>query len=448
MDEQSDLGTPIEDVNQHTDADHAANQPVSLVPFGQEPWRPEVHFSPSRMWMNDPNGMIYHNGLYHLFFQHHPNSMIWGPMHWGHATSRDLLHWEEHEIALRPDHNGTIFSGCCVNDRQNSSGLFDGPSDSNLVAVFSYDNQTQGLAISTDGGFTWSHFSGNPILPAVKPDFRDPKVIWHEPTGRWVMAISAVRECYFYTSDNLIEWNFASAFSGGCTTGIWEVPDLFPLKAPDGTTRWVLLMSINDGAPGGGSGVEYFVGDFDGQVFTWDERQGTKWLDYGPDNYAGTTWFNEPDDDVLYIGWMSNWPYANQMPTDPWRGSMTLPRKLALFDNGEGLELGGFPKAWLSASNRVDIVDLRLTREQGSSQVLDLAFLGSQTGHRLLVNFATRTLWLERPQALPSMFKRAKMDLTSNVEVSIRIIYDNGVIELFDTNSGRAISQISFGISK
>ena len=438
--------TPIVDVNNHSAADHAANQPQSQWPVGQEPWRPSAHFTPKRMWMNDPNGMIYHDGLYHLFYQFHPDSMIWGPMHWGHATSRDLLSWEHHDVALYPDEHGTMFSGCCVNDRHNSSGLFAGPGTSNLTAIFSYDNQSLGLATSVDGGLTWQHYRGNPIMPAVKEDFRDPKVFWHAPTQKWVMAISAHRECYFYTSPNLIDWTFASAFSGGCTVGVWEVPDLFQLTDPQGSTHWVLLMSVNDGALAGGSGIQYFIGNFDGVKFHWDASQGARWLDFGPDNYAGSTWFDEPDNDKLYIGWMSNWPYANKVPTDPWRGCLTLPRKLQLFDNGQGLEVGGFPKVWPTANgDTLQVLELSFSADDGLRQSHELLIKGQPTGHVLTVDFEEQTLVLDRPQALRSMFKDARMPLGPQRDLRFKLIFDNGVIELFDLQTGRCISQVSFG---
>ena len=442
-----DEATPVADVNQHTAEDHAANQPKSAVRLGEEPWRPRVHFTPKRMWMNDPNGMIFHDGRYHLFYQYHPDSMIWGPMHWGHATSRDLLTWEHHEIALRPDEHGTMFSGCCVNDRLNTCGLFAGPGDNNLVALFSHNLQTQGLATSTDGGFTWTHYTGNPIMPAVNDNFRDPKVLWHAPSACWVMVISAHRECHFYTSENLIDWAFASAFSGGCTVGVLEVPDLFQLPGPSGALHWVLLMSVNDGAPAGGCGIEYFIGDFDGTTFHWDEGEGIKWLDFGPDNYAGTTWADEPDGDKLYIGWMSNWPYANKVPTDPWRGCMTLPRRLALFDNGEGLELGGFPKVWPNDDEAKGLVtlDLHFDPSQARQHSLPLAVQGTETGHMLNVDFDAGECRLSRPQALRSMFKTAAMPIPSDRSLHLRLVYDNGVVEGFDMATGRGISQVSFG---
>ena len=435
----------VEDSKPHTAKDHADNQPKSNFELGKEPGRPQAHFTPKRMWMNDPNGMIYMNGCHHLFYQFHPDSMIWGPMHWGHATSRDLLTWENHNISLYPDKHGTIFSGCCVIDKENTSKLFDSSGENNLVAVYSYDTQLQGLATSIDNGMTWVKFEGNPILPAIKKNFRDPKVIWHALTGNWVMAISAERECQFYTSKNLIDWTFASSFSAGCKEGIWEVPDLFELYDINGNPKWVLIISISKGSPAGGSGIQYFVGDFDGKNFHWEETIGTKWLDYGPDNYAGSTWFNEPDNDKLYIGWMSNWTYANNVPTDPWRGSMTLPRKLQLFDNGSGFEVGGFPKIWPTKNHAgLSLIEFNFQASEGLCQIINLEIDGKKTGHKLIVNFETLHFSLERPQAISSMYKTAVMPIVSKTSLHLKMIFDNGLIEVFDIKTGRSLSQLSF----
>ena len=435
----------IEDSKPHTAKDHADNQPKSNFELGKEPGRPQAHFTPERMWMNDPNGMIYLNGCYHLFYQFHPDSMIWGPMHWGHATSRDLLTWENHNISLYPDKHGTIFSGCCVIDKENTSKLFDSSSENNLAAIYSYDTQLQGLATSIDNGMTWVKFDGNPILPAVKKNFRDPKIIWHELTGNWVMVISAERECQFYTSKNLIEWTFASSFSAGCKEGIWEVPDLFELQDLKGNSKWVLIVSISKGSPAGGSGVQYFVGDFDGKKFCWDGSIGTKWLDYGPDNYAGSTWFNDHDNDKLYIGWMSNWTYANNVPTDPWRGSMTLPRKLQIFDNGSGLEVGGFPKIWPTKNyTGLSLIEFNFQASEGLRQIIYLEIDGKKTGHKLIVDFETLHFSLERPQAISSMYKTAVMPIVSKTSLHLKMIFDNGLIEVFDIKTGRSLSQLSF----
>ena len=269
-----------------------------------EPYRPQFHFSPPNGWMNDPNGLVYYEGEYHLFYQHNPAAAVWGPMHWGHAVSRDLVHWENLPIALYPDAIGAIWSGTVVVDADNTSGLVPG---GGLVALFSYENQTQGAAFSTDRGRTWQMYASNPILPALETDFRDPKVIWHQPTARWVMVISAKQVIKFFTSENLLDWEFASDFGDwGFYGGVWEVPDLFPLSV-DGQEKWVLIVSINPGGPAGGNGTRYYIGDFDGQTFTNDYPGTLTWLDYGADNYAGTTWNNAQDGRRLFAGWMSNW---------------------------------------------------------------------------------------------------------------------------------------------
>lgn len=291
--------------------------------------------------MNDPNGLVFHEGVYHLFFQYHPNSCDWGPMHWGHATSRDLLHWKEHEVALEPDALGMIFSGCAVLDTHNTSGLAP-KGQAPLVAIFTHSHppseahglthQHQSLAYSLDAGRTWQKYLGNPVLksPGLK-DFRDPKVFWHQDTSCWVMSVAGGDHIAFYASPDLKNWTFLSRFgvSAGAHGGVWECPDLLSLSL-NGRERWVLLVSLNPGGPQGGSATQYFVGDFDGQIFI-PEHDDTRWLDWGADNYAGVTWSNTPGR-CLFIGWMSNWIYANKVPTAPWRGAMTLPRELCLQD--------------------------------------------------------------------------------------------------------------------
>ncbi len=295
--------------------------------------------------MNDPNGLVFHEGVYHLFFQYHPHSSVWGPMHWGHATSCDLLHWQEHDIALAPDELGMIFSGSAVVDLQNTSGLStDGRTP--LVAIFTHSSacveaqgsphQHQSLAYSLDAGKTWCKHDGNPVLqsPGLK-DFRDPKVFWHQATARWVMSVACGDHIAFYASTDLKSWTFQSGFghAAGSHEGVWECPDLVALTL-NGRQRWVLLVSVTLGGPQGGSATQYFIGDFDGQSFT-AEHEDTRWLDWGPDNYAGVTWSNTPDR-CVFIGWMSNWLYANKLPTAPWRGAMTLPRALQLQEvNGD-----------------------------------------------------------------------------------------------------------------
>lgn len=311
----------------------------------QQNYRNAYHFSPQKNWMNDPNGMVYFKGEYHLFYQHHPFGTTWGPMHWGHAVSNDLVSWEELPIALAPDEHGTIFSGSAVVDWNNSSGFFD--EGSGLVAIFTHHHdvpgaqqmiQYQSLAYSKDEGRTWTKYEGNPVLRHDSyVDFRDPKVFWHEPSSQWVMIVACGQTVCLYRSSNLKEWVFASEFGEGIGfhDGVWECPDLFPLTTEDNEIRWVMLVSIgDDSAFVEGSRTQYFIGDFDGTAFIPDRRSkgDVRWLDYGRDNYAGVSWSDIPaaDGRRLFIGWMSNWKYANLTPTDSWRGAMTLVRELKL----------------------------------------------------------------------------------------------------------------------
>lgn len=316
--------------------------PIVAAAPGETPhWRPAFHMTPPAMWMNDPNGLIHHDGVYHLFYQYHPGSAVWGPMHWGHATSTDLLCWTHHPVALAPDALGMIFSGSAVCDAGNRAGL--GPPGSQpLVACFTHHDMTadqaggithehQSLAFSLDGGMTWSKHAANPVLPNPgRRDFRDPKLRWLPQRERWLMALACGDHIAFYTAPDLKTWTWESAFGApaGALGGVWECPDLFPLTDPEGHTRWVLLVSLNPGGPNGGSGTQYFIGDFDGHRFVPDDTA-VRWLDFGPDHYAGVTWAGV-DDRALFIGWMSNWLYATRVPTAPWRSAMTLPRELTL----------------------------------------------------------------------------------------------------------------------
>jgi fructan beta-fructosidase len=303
-----------------------------------EPFRPQFHYSPPQKWMNDPNGLVYVDGEYHLFYQYHPDGLVWGPMHWGHAVSPDLIHWKTLPIALYPDQHGTIFSGSVVVDVNNTAGF----GKNAMVAVFSYNTQAQGVAYSTDRGRTWTHYAGNPVIAAQAKDFRDPKVFWHEASHQWIMPLAVGQVIQIYTSPNLLDWTYSSQFTGGHIAGVWEVPDLFPLEI-EGTTKWVLLVSVVAQAPAGGSGIQYFIGDFDGHRFMADNPATILWMDYGADNYAGTLWNHAPNDDRVYIGWMNNWDYAASIPTSTWRGAMTIPRKLKLVRTSDGLRLAQTP---------------------------------------------------------------------------------------------------------
>jgi fructan beta-fructosidase len=304
-----------------------------------EEYRPQFHFSPKAKWMNDPNGLIYLNGTYHMFYQYYPDSTVWGPMHWGHAKSKDLLHWDEQPIALYPDSLGWIFSGSAVYDKHNTSGLAKN-GKMPTVAIFTHHNQKlekegrkdfqyQSIAYSLDEGKSWEKYAGNPVIknPGII-DFRDPKVRWNDEVKKWILTLATKDRITFYSSSNLIDWNKESEFGEniGAHGGVWECPDLFPMKV-NGKEVWVLLVSINPGAPNGGSGTQYFIGDFDGKKFTPFNTK-TKWLDYGTDNYAGVTFSNTKK--LIFIGWMSNWQYAQQVPTEKWRSAMTIPRELSL----------------------------------------------------------------------------------------------------------------------
>jgi fructan beta-fructosidase len=318
-----------------------------------EQHRPQFHFTPQKGWMNDPNGMVYHKGEYHLFYQHYPDSTVWGPMHWGHAVSKDMVHWQNLPIALFPDKMGYIFSGSAVVDEQNTSG-FGTANEPPLIAMFTNhdmagekasrtDYETQGIAYSLDKGRTWIKYAGNPVIknPNTK-DFRDPKVIWHEATKQWIVTLAVADHTEFYTSKNLKNWTKTGEFgkAEGSHGGVWECPDLFPLQVDGVGEKWVLIVNIGNGSPNGGSGTQYFVGQFDGKTFKNDSKsEDILWLDYGRDNYAGVTWSNAPDNRRILLGWMSNWQYAQIVPTKPWRSAMTLPRELALKNTEKGLRL-------------------------------------------------------------------------------------------------------------
>ncbi|MCO5291172.1 MAG: glycoside hydrolase family 32 protein [Chitinophagaceae bacterium] len=308
---------------------------VSLVTLTETDYRPAYHFTPARNWMNDPNGLVYNNGIYHLFYQYNPNASVWGPMNWGHATSTDLMNWKDESIALTPDNLGTIFSGSAVVDANNTTGFKDGTQNP-LVAIYTSAGATQqqSIAYSNDGGFSWTKFNTNPVLPNPGiADFRDPKVFWYAASSKWIMVLAVNDRIKIYSSFDLKAWTFESDFgmSYGAHGGVWECPDLFPLTVEGSvTTKWVLLVSLN-GGPNGGTATQYFVGDFDGKNFTIPENK-TLWMDYGTDNYAGVTYNNIPTSDGrrILIGWMSNWNYAQNVPTTTWRSTMTIPRKLSL----------------------------------------------------------------------------------------------------------------------
>lgn len=330
-----------------------------------ENMRPNFHFTPPTNWTNDPNGMVWYAGEWHLFYQHNPFGNTWGHMSWGHAVSKDLVHWQHLPVAIAEENGAMIFSGSAVVDAHNSSGFCKsarttakGADASCLVAIYTSStetNQSQHVAYSNDRGRSWTRYPGNPVIDINEKDFRDPKVFWHAPTKRWVMVVSLAQQhkIRLYTSSDLKAWTQVSEFGpAGEVGGVWECPDLFELHigGPRSATRWVLVVNINPGAPAGGSGAQYFIGTFDGTTFTADEQPtSTRWADYGKDFYAAVSWNGVPSSDGrrIWLGWMSNWEYANQEPTSPFRGAMTIPRVLSLRPAGTELVLVQQPIAEL-----------------------------------------------------------------------------------------------------
>ena len=438
--------------------------------FFQEPFRPQFHFSPKEKWMNDPNGLVYHQGTYHMFYQFYPEDIVWGPMHWGHATSQDLIYWDHQKVKLFPDEHGYIFSGSAVVDHQNSSGL--GTSENPpLVAIFTYHNaemaekkrndyQTQGLAYSLDNGQTWTKYKNNPVLnnPGII-DFRDPKVFWHQDSNKWIMALAVKDHAEFYASSNLINWSKLSEFgkNSGAHGGVWECPDLFRLKVEGTDTyKWVLIISINPGGPNGGSATQYFTGEFDGTTFKAD-HEAIKWIDHGADNYAGVTYDNIPGEKKITIGWMSNWNYAQQTPTKKWRSAMTLPRELSLIrEEGEYMLRSKVIEAFnklLIPIKEIETFDLKETfgfsdERLELSETTFRTKLSQNLSFKLYNDLGEFVLFKIDPEKMEMSVDRRKSGKTeftenfadkihilpyhiSEKEVDIRIILDRSSLEIF-----------------
>lgn len=444
-------------------------QKATTANLYHEPYRPQVHFSPKTMWTNDPNGMVYYKGTYHLFFQHYPKATVWGPMHWGHAVSKDLIHWKQMSIALYPDKLGYIFSGSVVVDENNTSG-FGTKGKPAMVAIFTHHDpkgeklgssvfQNQSIAYSLDEGATWTKYSANPVLknPGIK-DFRDPKVFWYAAGNKWVMSLATKDRITFYSSPNLKDWKKESDFGQvlGAHGGVWECPDLFPLKL-NGKEYWVLLVSINPGGPNGGSATQYFVGHFDGKTFTPTSNQ-TKWIDYGPDNYAGVTWGNTGNRKV-FLGWMGNWFYANNVPTIKWRNAMTIPRELSLKLTAGDIWLTSTPVEELDKIvNKTIKVDAELlaknnnifsvikqtptqyTLKFNTQAVKDYSvMLSNDAGEALIVGYDAKNsrYYIDRTKAGQNKFSKQFMPkayaprLSTSLTPDFELVVDVSSIELF-----------------
>ena len=446
--------------------------------YYKEPYRPQFHFSPEEKWMNDPNGLVYYKDIYHLFYQYYPDSTVWGPMHWGHATSKDMVRWQHKPIALFPDEHGYIFSGSAVVDTKNTSG-FGTLENPPMVAIFTYhlmegekagrtDFQTQGIAYSLDNGDSWTKYKGNPVIvnPGIK-DFRDPKVFWNDKLGVWSMLLVAGDHMQIWNSPDLKSWEQVSEFGKdkGAHGGVWECPDMFPL-AVEGTDeeKWVLLISINPGAPNRGSGTQYFIGDFDGETFT-TEQSSSRWIDLGRDNYAGVTYNNTPNNDRIFIGWMSNWDYARDTPTEKWRSAMTLPRKLSLkkidgsydlinyplegvdtiIENGETNEL----ELRANETKKIELAHGNTSEIKFKTEARDLMFaLKNNAGDSLAFGMDGKNneFLFDRRQSGKTDFKDdfaldvQKMSLSNlpSGEIEVRIFLDDSSIEIF-INKGQYV---------
>ena len=308
----------------------------------REHFRPLYHHTPVYGWMNDPNGMFYKDGTWHLYYQWNPYGSMWENMTWGHSTSRDLIHWESQPTAIEADWLGAIFSGSCVTN------------GNDVVAFYTSagQSQVQSMAVSKDNGRTFKKYEGNPVITSDKPDFRDPNVFWYESTKRWIMILAVGQEMQIYSSADLKAWQYESSFGQeyGNHGGVWECPDLFPLKLQH-SEKWVLICNINPGGPFGGSATQYFVGQFDGHKFTCESMpKVTKWLDYGKDHYATVSFYNAPENRRVVLAWMSNWQYANQVPTLQFRSANSIPRDLGLFQYGEETYLSAVPSKEMLAA--------------------------------------------------------------------------------------------------
>lgn len=436
-----------------------------------EKFRPSYHFTPEKHWMNDPNGMVYYKGTYHLFYQYYPKDIVWGPMHWGHATSKDMVNWERKPIALYPDELGYIFSGSAVVDWNNTSGL--GTKENPpLVTIYTYhdpegekndtiDFQYQGIAFSLDNGETWTPYDKNPVLlnPGIK-DFRDPKVFWHKETQTWVMSLAVKDHISFYSSKNLIDWKKESDFGNGLGAhgGVWECPDLFPLTDDKGNIKWVLLVSINPGGPQKGSATQYFLGDFDGQTFKEDDDE-IRWIDWGADNYAGVTYSDIPEEDGrrLFIGWMSNWLYAQVVPTKNFRSAMTVPRELILNSNSKGFFVQSKPVKELDELvTKTTKISSTYTTDSGSYRITlnDISdsiqiTLSNQEGELYEIDLKKGQLTVDRTNSGLSNFHKefAEMheaEFTIEQAKNITIYVDNSSVEVFVNDGELAVTNLVF----
>ncbi|MDX2151564.1 MAG: glycoside hydrolase family 32 protein [Bryobacteraceae bacterium] len=432
----------------------AAAALLAAAGWSAELFRPLFHFSPAKNWTNDPCGLVFFSGEYHLFFQHNPSGDQWGNMSWGHAVSRDLRRWQELPVAIPTGADAWIFTGSTVVDWNNSSGFCRGGKPC-LVAIYTGDTgvdkskpsrEHQNLAYSNDNGRTWTKYEKNPVLDPGLKDFRDPKVLWHAPTKRWIMALALPTEhkAAFYASADLKSWRRVGEFGpAGATGGIWECPDLFEV---DG--KWVLKIGLNPGHIAGGSGEQYFVGRFDGTTFVSETKE-TKWLDYGRDCYCALTFSDTPrGQKPVMLGWMSNWQYAGKTPTSPWRGQMTLPRRLSL--KGDTLlqqPAAGVARPWRPWNGKPLAAGQMFELEiEPAGDTLDLRVLKG-AGAETAIGYAAGKLSVDRTKSGAVAFDKtfpSRTEAPLAVLRRLHVVVDRMSVEVFANDGEVVLTNIVF----
>ena len=420
----------------------------------REQYRPVYHHTPAYGWMNDPNGMFYKDGVWNLYFQHNPYGSQWENMTWGHSTSTDLVHWKFQGDPVQPDALGTVFSGSAVVDKENTSGFGKGA----VIALYTSagESQTQSMVYSTDNGKTFTKYEGNPVITSNVPDFRDPHMFWNEDIKKWNMILAAGQHMEIYSSDNLKDWKLESSFGEtyGNHGGVWECPDLMKMKVR-GTNKekWMLICNINPGGPFGGSATQYFIGDFDGHKFTCESKpEVTKWMDYGKDHYATVTFDNAPEGRRVAIAWMSNWQYANQVPTLQYRSGNSIPRDLGLFEYKGETYCSVVPSPEMTAAR-----SKKATKSLSESCEMVVNLKGNATitlsndkGEKVVMLYDAKaeTFSMDRT-------KSGKMDFSNDFAATtkaptygkisqLRIFIDKSSIEVFDAEGKMAMTNLVF----
>ena len=411
----------------------------------EEKYRPLYHHTPKRGWMNDPNGMFYKDGVWHLFYQYNPYGSMWGNMHWGHSSSTDLVHWKDEGVALAPDAWGTMFSGSCVTDNGNIVAMY----TTSRPTPFGGDVQAQCIAFSKDNGKTFTKYEGNPVLTAEEKDFRDPRPFWNEDIKAWNLILAVGQEMRIYSSPDLKEWKYESSFGKeyGCHGGVWECPDLFPIGQPK---KWVLICNINPGGPFGGSATQYFVGQFDGHKFTC-EHQDTRWMDYGKDHYATVSFCNAPDNRRTVMAWMSNWQYANQVPTMQFRSANSVPRDLGIFEyKGE---------FYVSVVPSKEMLSLRGDKAKQPTEACEIVVdvkkqaeivLSNAKGEQIIMRYdaAKQTFSMDRTRSgdvsFSADFPCVTEAPTYGTVKQLRIFIDRCSVEAFDAEGKMAMTNLVF----